>query len=60
MEQVAWGFVLPEGPTVDRNGALYVSDVVGGGVHRIGTILCGPLAGADKLMPFARRPQWGR
>lgn len=35
-ETLAWGYGLVEGPTVDAAGSLFFSDVLGGGVHRLG------------------------
>ena len=34
MEELASGFSLLEGPTVNREGHVYFSDVLGGGVYR--------------------------
>lgn len=34
-ETLAWGYKLVEGPTVDETGALFFSDVLGGGVYRL-------------------------
>jgi gluconolactonase len=34
MDELASGFSLLEGPTVDGAGGVYFSDVIGGGVHR--------------------------
>lgn len=34
MEALAWGYGLVEGPTSARDGSLYFSDVLGGGVYR--------------------------
>lgn len=34
MEELASGYTLLEGPTVDGDGGVYFSDVIGGGVHR--------------------------
>ena len=34
MEALAWGYGLVEGPTFARDGSIYFSDVLGGGVHR--------------------------
>ena len=35
MEEVLSGYVFPEAPRVDGAGALYFSDIIGGGVHRL-------------------------
>jgi gluconolactonase len=36
MEQLLSGYVFPEAPRLDAAGHLYFSDIIGGGVHRLG------------------------
>lgn len=48
-ETRAWGYGLVEGPTVDAAGNLFFSDVIGGGVHRLG-----PDGGVETVIPKRR------
>ena len=48
MEELASGFGLLEGPTVDGAGGLYFSDVMGGGVYRWSP------AGVEEVVPKRR------
>jgi xylono-1,5-lactonase len=48
MEELATGFGLLEGPTVDPSGAMYFSDVIGGGVYRWSP------AGVEQVVPKRR------
>jgi xylono-1,5-lactonase len=49
IETLASGYGLVEGPTVDADGNLYFSDVLGGGVYRLG-----PDGGITTMVPKRR------